>query len=129
VVNDVSVPHDAFYRPAIREKCRDGFCPIGPWVLAAEHVTDPTALLVRTYINGELKLEKRMSDLVRPIARLIADISAFTSFQEGDVLLPATVEDAPLARAGDRVAVEIAGVGRLENQIVPEAEAFSWGAR
>ena len=36
-----------YYRPSLRFKCRDGFCPIGPWVVAARHVADPDALAVR----------------------------------------------------------------------------------
>lgn len=127
VVNDVSVPHDAFYRPAIREKCRDGFCPIGPWVLEAGHVKDPAALVVRTYINNQLQLEKRMSDLVRSIPRLIADVTAFMTLLPGDVLLPAVAENAPLAHAGDRVAIEVEGVGRLENPVVSESAVVTGG--
>src|SRR5690606_37837939 len=107
--------HDNFYRPAIREKCRDGFCPIGPWVLAAEHVKDPAALTVRTLVNGKLQLEKSLGELVRSIPRLIADVTAFMTLAEGDVLLPAVSETGPLASAGDTVAIEVAGVGRLEN--------------
>lgn len=128
VVNDVSVPHDNFYRPAIREKCRDTFCPIGPWIVPADQVRDPNALVVKTFINGELMLESRMSGLVRSIARLIADVSAFMTLAEGDVLLPAIAEDAPLAGAGDRVTIEIPGIGRLENRIATEAESRAGGA-
>ncbi|HWK73315.1 MAG TPA: fumarylacetoacetate hydrolase family protein [Povalibacter sp.] len=125
VVNDVSVPHDNFYRPAIREKCRDGFCPIGPWVLAAEHVKDPAALTVRTLVNGKLQLEKSLGELVRSIPRLIADVTAFMTLAEGDVLLPAVSETGPLASAGDTVAIEVAGVGRLENPLVNQAEVIA----
>jgi 5-oxopent-3-ene-1,2,5-tricarboxylate decarboxylase / 2-hydroxyhepta-2,4-diene-1,7-dioate isomerase len=124
IVNDVSVPHNNFYRPAIREKCRDGFCPIGPWVLEAAHVKDPAALSVKTFINGELRLDRRMNDLVRSIPRLIADISSFMTLSRGDVLLPAVAEDGPLARIGDRVAIEVPGVGRLENSIAAESEVL-----
>lgn len=129
VVNDLGVPHDNFYRPAILEKCRDGFCPIGPWVVSAEQVGDPSALIVRTFVNDKLVLEKRLNDLVRSIPRLIADISAFMTLAEGDVLLPAIVEDAPLVRVGDRVAIEIPGLGRLENPIVGEDQALAGGLR
>lgn len=129
VVNDVSVPHDNFYRPAIREKCRDTFCPIGPWVVPAEQVRDPSALVVKTFVNDKLVLEKSLNDLVRAIPKLIADVSAFMTLNEGDVLLPAIAEDAPLARVGDRVTIEIAGVGRLENSIISENEAHAGGSK
>ena len=54
IVNDVSVAHDSCYRPAIRHKARDGFCPIGPGVVPAAAVPDPDALAVRIYIDDDV---------------------------------------------------------------------------
>ncbi|MFU0488560.1 fumarylacetoacetate hydrolase family protein, partial [Acinetobacter baumannii] len=44
IVNDLTVPHASYYRPAIRHKCRDGFCPIGPWVVDRSDVPNADAL-------------------------------------------------------------------------------------
>lgn len=122
VVNDVSIPHDSVYRPAVSQKCRDGFCPVGPWILERDAVADPDSLAVRVFINGELKQENTTANLIRNVARLIADITEFMTLNSGDVLLVGVPEGVPLAKAGDRVRIEINGVGSLENTIVQEHE-------
>jgi 5-oxopent-3-ene-1,2,5-tricarboxylate decarboxylase / 2-hydroxyhepta-2,4-diene-1,7-dioate isomerase len=114
VVNDVSIPHESYYRPAIRQRCRDGFCVIG------SEITDRKPEEIRTWINGGLRCRANTADLVRPIDRLIADISEFLTLQPGDILLVGEPHDAPLARAGDRVRVEIDGLPAIENQVVAE---------
>lgn len=117
VINDVTLPHASVYRPAIAQRCRDGFCPIGP-VLPA--TADPAALTVRALINGDVRLEASTSGLIRPAARLLAEVTAFMTLEPGDVVHVGVPHGAPLARAGDRVAVEIAGLGRVENHIVED---------
>jgi 5-oxopent-3-ene-1,2,5-tricarboxylate decarboxylase/2-hydroxyhepta-2,4-diene-1,7-dioate isomerase len=123
VVNDVSVPHESFYRPSIRFKCRDGFCPISAAIVDRARVPDPDALRARVFVDGALRQENTTANLVRSTARLIADITEFMTLEPGDVLLTGVPENAPLARAGQRVAIEIEGVGRLENPLVAEDSA------
>jgi 5-oxopent-3-ene-1,2,5-tricarboxylate decarboxylase/2-hydroxyhepta-2,4-diene-1,7-dioate isomerase len=118
-VNDVTVPHAAVLRPPIRQKCRDSFCPMGPMIAAAS-VVDPDALEICAYVNGELKMSNTTRNLVRPIARLIAEVTEFMTLEAGDVLLVGVPENVPRARAGDRVAVEIEGVGHVENVLRAE---------
>ena len=123
IVDDVTVPHAAVLRPPMKQKCRDGFCPIGPVVPAAQ-VADPDALGIRVYVNGELKQRSDTGQLVRRTAKLIADVTEFMSLEVGDILLVGVPEGAPRVRAGDRVAIEIDGLGRLEHDVVAEgAEA------
>lgn len=119
IVNDLTVPHAAILRPPLRQKCRDGFCPMGPLVDAAR-IASPDALAIRCYVNGDLRLSNTTAHLMRPVARLIAEVSEFMTLEAGDVLLVGVPEDAPRARAGDRVAVEIDGLGRLENRLQAE---------
>jgi 5-oxopent-3-ene-1,2,5-tricarboxylate decarboxylase / 2-hydroxyhepta-2,4-diene-1,7-dioate isomerase len=113
-VNDVSIPHESYFRPAIRQRCRDGFCVIG------SDIADRTPEEIRISINGELRCRTTIADLVRPIDRLIADISEFLTLQPGDILLVGEPPDSPLARAGDRVRVEIDGLPAIENELVSE---------
>ncbi|MFS0644790.1 fumarylacetoacetate hydrolase family protein [Siminovitchia sp. 179-K 8D1 HS] len=120
IANDVSIPHESVYRPAIKQKARDGFCPIGPWIVAKDDVAYPGQLDIRVFINGELKQENNTRNLIRSIPQLIEDITDFMTLQRGDVLLAGVPEGAPRARKGDRVRIEIAGIGVLENKIVPE---------
>lgn len=123
VASDFCIPHDSLYRPAVRFRCRDGFCALGPWAIARRHVPDPDALEIRVEVDGALRQRATTRDLVRPIARLVADVSAFMTLAPGDVLLTGVPADAPHARRGQRVAVTVAGVGTLENTLVDAAEA------
>jgi len=121
IVNDISVPHASFYRPSIRCKARDGFCPIGPRVVARSEVADPDALAVRVFVDGEPRHATSTAGMTRPVAKLVADVSEFMTLDPGDVLLLGVAAGAPRARAGQSVAIEIEGLGRLENRLVQEA--------
>jgi 5-oxopent-3-ene-1,2,5-tricarboxylate decarboxylase/2-hydroxyhepta-2,4-diene-1,7-dioate isomerase len=122
IVNDVTVPHEKVLRPPLKQKCRDTFCPMGP-VIEAAQVGSPEALVIRAYVNGELRQTSDTSQLLRGVARLIADVTEFMTLGEGDVLLVGVPENPPRARAGDRVAVEIDRLGRLDNAIEAEGAA------
>ena len=122
-VNDVTVPHTAVLRPPIKQKCRDSFCPIGEQVPAAR-VPDPGTLEIRAFVNGELKATNSTRNLVRSVPRLLAEVTEFMTLEAGDILLVGVPENVPRARAGDRVAVEIEGVGRVENTIRAEGGAL-----
>jgi len=113
-VNDVSIPHSSYYRPAIRQRCRDGFCVIG------SEIADRIPSEIRIWINGELRSRASIADLVRPIDRLIADISEFLTLQPGDIVLAGEPYDAPPAQVGDKVRVVIDGLPALENEVVAE---------
>ena len=124
IANDVSIPHD-YYRPSIRSKCRDGFCPLGPWVIARRHVSTPDALDIRVDIDGVLRQRANTRDLVRPIGRLLADVTEFMTLAPGDVLMVGVPGGAPLAQAGQRVTITIDGVGTLANPLVAATDASS----
>lgn len=120
VVNDVSIPHNNFHRPAVKEKARDGFCPIGPWITLKEFVQNPNDLAIKVLINGEVVQENSTKNLIRSVEKLIADVTEFMTLYKGDVLLVGVPENAPFAKENDHVRIEIEGVGVLENRIVPE---------
>lgn len=120
IVNDVTIPHDSVYRPAIKEKARDGFCPIGPWVVTRDSVDSPNDLQIRVRINGVLKQENNTKNLIRSVEKLIADVTAFMTLAKGDVLLVGIPEDPPVARINDVVQIEINKIGILENTITTE---------
>jgi len=120
IINDVSEPHASVYRPAIRQRCRDGFCPIGPWVIDKAAIANPDALELRVKINGALAARANTADLVRPVAQLLADVTAFMTLSPGDVLHVGVPGSAPLARAGDIARIEIDGLGWIENPLVTE---------
>ncbi len=120
IVNDVSVPHASFYRPSLRFKVREGFCPIGPRVVARELIANPDDLAVRVWVDGVLAQTSSTADRIRPVARLISEVSDFMTLRPGDVLMLGVAAGAPRAKAGQHVAIEIDGIGRLENTLVAE---------
>jgi 5-oxopent-3-ene-1,2,5-tricarboxylate decarboxylase/2-hydroxyhepta-2,4-diene-1,7-dioate isomerase len=120
VVNDVSVPHASYYRPSLRFKCRDGFCPVGIPVVR-DTVIDPNALTLVVEIDGVEVQRACTAGLIRPVARLLAEISDFMTLHPGDVLMVGVAAGAPKARAGQRVSVSIPGVGHVQNTFVAEA--------
>jgi 5-oxopent-3-ene-1,2,5-tricarboxylate decarboxylase/2-hydroxyhepta-2,4-diene-1,7-dioate isomerase len=118
VVNDISVPHASVYRPSMRLKCHDGFCPMGPAIVARALVPAPDALGISVAIDGETVQRSSTAGLVRPVARLIADVTEFMTLFAGDVLTVGVAANAPRARAGQTVTVTVHGVGQLENMLV-----------
>ena len=117
IVNDVSVPHESYYRPSLRFKARDTFCPIGPFV-ARDVVADPDALAVVVAVDGRVVHRASTGGLIRPAARLLAEVSAFITLAPGDVLSVGVAAGAPRACAGQRVRIEINALGALENPLV-----------
>src|ERR1700761_3806786 len=76
IVNDVSVPHASFYRPSLRFKIRDTFCPIG-LLVAAGAVGSPDALQIVVSIDGVVVHRSSTAGLVRSAAQLLSEVSDF----------------------------------------------------
>jgi 5-oxopent-3-ene-1,2,5-tricarboxylate decarboxylase / 2-hydroxyhepta-2,4-diene-1,7-dioate isomerase len=119
IVDDVSVPHASYYRPSLRFKARDTFCPIGPFVPRAA-LASPDALAITVAIDGEIVHRASTAGLIRPAAQLLAEVSEFMTLAPGDVLSVGVAAGAPRARAGQRVSISIEGLGTLDNPLVAE---------
>lgn len=117
IVNEFSLPEESYYRPAVKAKCRDGFCALGSEVI---ELADPHALTLKLLVNGEVRQENTTANFVRSIPRLIAELSEFMTLHEGDVLITGTPEGRVDVQPGDEVTVEISGLGRLTNHIVAQ---------
>ena len=120
IVSDISVPHDVFYRPSIRFKARDGFCPIGPTVVPRSAIANPDALAVQVFVDGALAQRTSTGECRRSVARLLADVTEFMTLSPGDVLMLGVSAGAPRVRAGQQVRIEIDGLGQLDNRFVNE---------
>ncbi|MFQ3544689.1 fumarylacetoacetate hydrolase family protein [Halobacillus rhizosphaerae] len=121
VVNDISVPHSSVFRPAVKDKSRDGFCPAGPWIMEKGAVTNPDDLTIQVFVNGEKKQENNTSNLVRSVSRLLAEVSGFMTLDQGDTLLVGIPENPPHVKAGDHIRIHIEQVGTLENVVRRES--------
>jgi 5-oxopent-3-ene-1,2,5-tricarboxylate decarboxylase/2-hydroxyhepta-2,4-diene-1,7-dioate isomerase len=108
----------------LRVKGQDGFLPIGPELVDAADV-DAAHLGLRTYVNGELVQEGNTSELLWPIAYMLADLSRLITLEPGDILLSGTPANSRPVEPGDTVEVEVDGIGRLSNRIVEAREELA----
>lgn len=113
LAGDLSLPHDSYYRPAIREKCFDGALPIS----SVKPLVDLAKLVITTEIDGNVVEQRSLADLVRDPAQLLIDISEFMTLCQGDVLLVGVSYQAPQAAAGSQVKISAEGVGSLQFSI------------
>jgi 5-oxopent-3-ene-1,2,5-tricarboxylate decarboxylase/2-hydroxyhepta-2,4-diene-1,7-dioate isomerase len=123
IVNDISVPHGVFYRPSIRFKARDGFCPVGPVVVPRASISNPDDLSVQVFVDGELKQQTTTGQRLRGVARLLADVTEFMTLLPGDVLMLGVSAGAPRVRAGQQSRIVIEGIGELVNHFATEGQA------
>ncbi len=98
-----------------RAKGFDSFCPLGPWV---ETELDPSDLRLVTRLDGKVVQDGRTADMVHDVAALIAYASAAFTLLPGDVILTGTPAGVGPVSAGQRVSIEIEGIGALDNPFV-----------
>ena len=95
-------------------KSFDTFTPLGPFLATPETVGDPGALRLRCWVGDELRQDASTSELLRSVPDLIAEISSVMTLEPGDVIATGTPAGVGPLAPGDRIAVEIERVGRLE---------------
>lgn len=102
-----------------RAKGSDSFCPAGPGWVRKEDVRWEDLRIV-TRVNGEIRQDAPVTDMIFPVPRLIEFITSFLTLSPGDLIATGTPPGVGALRPGDLVTVEIAGVGVLENRIEAE---------
>ncbi|KAL0942871.1 fumarylacetoacetate hydrolase family protein [Colletotrichum truncatum] len=106
-------------------KSFDGFAPIGPAIWSPAVIPDPHALRYRTMVNGKVVQETETSDMIWSVSQVIAHLSRGTTLRKGTVIMMGTpvgigYSQGKFLKDGDIVAVEIDGLGKIENKIVFE---------
>lgn len=109
-------------------KSFDTHAPFGPWIVTAAEIADPHALAIRCFVNGEKRQESNTAQLIFNCYEQIEHLSKVMTLEPGDVILTGTPGGVGVAhkpprwlRAGDRVRVEIEGIGAIENVVQAEA--------
>jgi 2-keto-4-pentenoate hydratase/2-oxohepta-3-ene-1,7-dioic acid hydratase in catechol pathway len=104
-----------------------GTGPLGPWLVTGDEIPDPGKLTLTTRLNGQQVQHAPTSQLIYSIPQIIAFCSDFTALSPGDVIATGTPEGVghgrkpPLwMKPGDRLEVEITGIGVLRAHIVNE---------
>ena len=123
--NDLSTRDLQFARGNqwLLSKTLDGFAPVGPCLVPAGEL-DPQKLDISSAVNGEVRQSSNTSDMIFPLAEIIADLSRHFTLLPGDLIFTGTpsgvmhgypADKKQWLRPGDRVSVTIEGIGTLEN--------------
>ena len=97
-----------------RGKGFDGACPLGPWV---ETELDPSALSLRSSVNGELRQDGTTADMLRDVAGCVSWVSQAMTLLPGDVVLTGTPAGVGSLSRGDTIEVTVEGIGTLRTRI------------
>jgi len=115
--NDVTVNEiigrDPSFPQWVRAKGFDTFCPFGPVVATG---LNPAMLVVRTILNGEVRQDYPVNDMVFSAAELVSRISQDMTLEPGDLILCGTSVGVGSMRPGSTIEVEIDGIGTLSNR-------------
>jgi 2-keto-4-pentenoate hydratase/2-oxohepta-3-ene-1,7-dioic acid hydratase in catechol pathway len=112
----------AFKSDWIGQKSFDGSCPLGPWLVPAQHIPDPHNLAIKLWVNDVLKQDSNTGKMIFNIAEQISHLSSGMTLHPGDVILTGTPAGVGSARneylnPGDVVKIEIERIGTLTNTI------------
>lgn len=128
VANDLSVRDWQMRAPThTLGKSFDTHGPFGPWIVTRDELSDPHALRLRTWVNGDLRQDGNTHEMNHRVEDMIVELSTAFTLEPGDVLTtgsPAGVGglmDPPrYLQVGDVVRVEIEGIGAIENRVIAE---------
>ncbi|CAM5508366.1 fumarylacetoacetate hydrolase family protein [Eoetvoesiella caeni] len=95
-------------------KSVDSYSVLGPWLVTADELPDPTSLNFQLKVNGEVKQSANTKDLLIGIPELIEFASSFYTLHPGDVIFTGTPEGVGPVQAGDRIEAEFDKIGRME---------------
>lgn len=124
LLNDWAVPHESYYRPPVKFRCRDGFLGL-PEQMTLGQVQDWAGLQIAVRRNGEWVQTVDLRELMRAMPALLADVGEFMTLQPGDVLMVGTdcLADGkrPRAKVGDRVEISAPGFATVRTEVKGDA--------
>jgi 2-keto-4-pentenoate hydratase/2-oxohepta-3-ene-1,7-dioic acid hydratase in catechol pathway len=106
-------------------KAYDTFCPVGPWITTADEVANPEALQAKLWVNDELRQSANTRDLVLDIPGMIETASAVMTLYPGDIIATGTPEGVGPVVPGDKIRIEIEGVGGMTVDVVQGQGGFT----
>jgi 2-keto-4-pentenoate hydratase/2-oxohepta-3-ene-1,7-dioic acid hydratase in catechol pathway len=109
-----------FHYDWLSQKCFDGSCPLGPWIVPADEMPDPQNLGLKLWVNDTLMQDSNTSRMIFDTAEQIAMLSSRVTLQPGDLVLTGTPAGVGMPRrvflkAGDSVKLWIEGIGELRH--------------
>ena len=125
IINDVTARTlQNRHRQWFLGKSLDGYCPMGPCIVTADEVRDVTQLQLVTRVNGEVRQDAPVSQLIFDIPTLIETLSRVMTLDAGDLIATGTCAGVGIGfnppkflQKSDRVAITIEPIGTLENPV------------
>ena len=119
---DKNPPSSPFHYDWVSQKCFEGSCPLGPWIVPAGDIGDPHSLGIRLWVNGELMQDSHTSKLIFDTAEQIAMLSSRVTLHPGDLVLTGTPAGVGMGRGrflkpGDAVKLWIENIGELAHTL------------
>ncbi|MGD8505623.1 MAG: fumarylacetoacetate hydrolase family protein [Candidatus Bathyarchaeota archaeon] len=130
ILNDVSARDIQFKdKQWTRGKSFDTFAPMGPYITTANQIRNPNNLKIRTWVNDELRQDSSTRNMVFNVYEVIHHLSRVMTLEPGDVIATGTPAgvgifmkpEPKFLKPNDRIAIEIEGIGKLENFVVEDS--------
>ena len=102
----------------VARKAYDTFCPVGPWIMTADELGDPTQLQGRLWVNGELRQDANTRDLIVDIPGMIEIASHIMTLEPGDIIAAGTPAGVGPIKGGDQVKIEFERIGSMTVSVV-----------
>jgi 2-keto-4-pentenoate hydratase/2-oxohepta-3-ene-1,7-dioic acid hydratase in catechol pathway len=102
----------------VARKAYDTFCPVGPWIVTADELGDPSALQGRLWVNDELRQDANTRDLVLDIPGMIEVASHIMTLEPGDIIACGTPAGVGPIKGGDVVRIEFERIGSMTMNVV-----------
>jgi len=115
-------PTSPFHYDWVSQKCFDGACPLGPWIVPASEIKDPHNLGIKLWIGDEVMQDSNTGQMIFDTAEQIAMLSSRVTLQPGDLVLTGTPAGVGMGRKrflqpGERVRLWIEGIGELTHSM------------
>ena len=104
--------------PWYAAKSLDGFAPIGPWIVTPTEFEPLAKHRIKVRVNGEVRQDGSLKDMNWGVDELIETISRNITLQPGDIIATGTPAGIGPMKPGDKVEVEIDGIGKIENPVI-----------
>jgi len=125
ILNDASARDiQAKDKQFTRAKGFDTFAPCGPWITTSDEIRDPQNLKMTTKVNGTIRQNSSTSNMFLKVTSIVSMLSKVMTLEKGDIIstgTPAGVmlnkPDAVFLKDGDKIEMEIEGLGKLENKV------------
>lgn len=124
IVNDLTDRALARPETLVLAKSYEGFAPMGPWLTTLDEAPAPADLIIRTWVNGELRQEGCAGDMIHDFGAILALLSSSFALEPGDVVITGSPAGSGAGfspprwlQPGDVVRIEVSGLGAIEQRV------------